>query len=104
MIPLAPCDHDDCGPTGCKRGHGTVAQIVRLDLRTRAGREAECLNQIRKAGGFSVFWATEFLTRAHALERLQQSGRIKVRSKAFPWIAAKVRKPNTPEHRTEDRR
>lgn len=78
-----------------QRNRRNLKAVVRLDLRTRAGREAECLAQIRGAGGFSVFWATEFLTRAHALQRLQQSGRIKVRSKAFPWSAAKICKPNT---------
>lgn len=47
------------------------------DLRTRAGREEEIINAIRKDGGLSVFWATENQVRAGAVDRLIRNGTIK---------------------------
>jgi hypothetical protein len=61
-----------------------------MDLRTRKGREAEVIAQVREHGGFSVFWATENLNRAHALTRLIEKGRIKTTPKPFPWMAAEL--------------
>lgn len=51
------------------------------DLRTKAGREDEILNEIRDSGGISIFWATENQKRACAVDRLVRSGKI---IRAFP--------------------
>jgi hypothetical protein len=82
----------------------TIKPPVRRDLRTRSGREEECLEQIREYGGFSCFWATEFLTRAHALQRLIDSKRIRTRTRMFPWTDAKIVAPNTRLDRQEEAR
>lgn len=62
-----------------------------VDLRTRKGRETEVLAQVRKFGGFTVFWATENLKRAHAIERLTEAGHIRrKRGGSYPWCPYKV--------------
>ena len=60
-----------------------------LDLRTRSGREAEVLAQVKRFGGFSVFWGTENRIRASAICRLETAGRIrrKRKQRGFPWCA-----------------
>ena len=64
-----------CIPFETPTGAGVVCvadevEITGVDLRTREGREAEVLAQIREYGGFSGFWATESLKRAYAIDRL----------------------------------
>jgi hypothetical protein len=65
-------------------------------MRTREGREAEVIEQVKTRGGFSVFWATESQTRAHAIDRLSGSGRI-VRKRnnprdVYPWCVYAIAK------------
>ena len=54
------------------------------DLRTKAGREEEVLQEIRDYRGLSTFWVTECQARACAADRLINSGRIK-RTGEFPF-------------------
>lgn len=55
------------------------------DLRTREGREEEVLELLRQNGYFTVFWATDNLNRAHAIERLETTKRIvRLDKGAFP--------------------
>ena len=70
---------------------------ARLDLRTMAGREAECLNQIRLDGGFSLFWVTENPSRAAAMSRLRAAGIVSTRITGFPWTEAKIIKQEKPK-------
>lgn len=57
------------------------------DLRTKEGREAEVLEQVRQHGGFSVYWVTDNTKRAHAADKLEETGVI-VREANEPmmWI------------------
>ena len=65
--------------------------IAGVDLRTRAGREREVLEQVKRFGGFSVFWGTENRNRAHAIDRLVEQGDIVADGKhIFPWCGYKV--------------
>lgn len=65
------------------------------DLRTKKGREAEVLEQVRMYKGFTVFWATENQKRAHAICRLE--GKKKIRRLLshprahFPWCVYIIR-------------
>ena len=65
-----------------------------IDLRTRAGRREEVLEQIRDYGGFSIFWVTENHLRACVAQDMQDSGEIITDNKThgFPWIGAKISK------------
>lgn len=61
--------------------------------------EAKVLEQVRLCGGFSVFWATENMDRARAIERLhRKKGMIEPKKgKAygrFPWCGYRIVKPN----------
>ena len=63
-----------------------MAPKGKLDLRTRAGREAEVIAKIRTDGGFSVFWGCENQARANAIARLTTAGKIdQLRGSLFPW-------------------
>jgi len=66
------------------------------DLRTRAGRRQEVLDQITDYGGFSIFWVTENHLRACVAQDMQDSGEIITDNKThgFPWIGAKISKQN----------
>jgi hypothetical protein len=59
-----------------------------------SGHELEdaIVKTLRVAGRFSIFEATASLRMAHALTRLEKTGRIKSDSDKFgyPWIAAEV--------------
>jgi len=55
-------------------------------------RESEVLNQIETHGGFSVFWATEFQSRAKTIDRLSNDGLIeRVPGGQYPWCRYRVR-------------
>lgn len=61
--------------------------------------ESKVLEQVRLCGGFSVFWATENMDRARAIERLhRKKGMIEPKKgKAygrFPWCGYRIVKPN----------
>lgn len=65
--------------------------------------EAKVLEQVRLCGGFSVFWATENMDRARAIERLhRKKGMIEPKKgKAygrFPWCGYRIVKPNKEAH------
>lgn len=68
-----------------------------IDLRTRAGRREEVLEQIRDYGGFSIFWVTENHLRACVAQDMRDSGEISTDNKThgFPWIGAKTSKQNS---------
>ena len=54
-------------------------------------RESEVLDHIRFHGGFSVFWATEFHSRAEAIEGLTNAGKIeRVPGGQYPWCPYRV--------------
>jgi hypothetical protein len=73
-----------------------------VDLRTRAGRDAEVLSQVETYKGFSVFWATENQKRAHAIGRMEASGGIVgVPGSAFPWCGYKIGTGEPPTPSTE---
>jgi hypothetical protein len=61
-----------------------------MDLRTKAGRREEILNQVREDGGFSIFWVTENYLRAVVATQMQESGEIVTDNKKrpYPWITA----------------
>ena len=59
-----------------------------LDLRTKAGREQELINQIEECGGFSVFWITVVPQRAFALMRLENAGIVKTKTERYPHYSA----------------
>jgi len=67
------------------------------DLRTRAGRRKEILDQIRENEGFSIFWVTENQLRAIVATDMQNSGEIETwnNPRGFPWINAIISEPNT---------
>ncbi len=55
-------------------------------LRTRKGREAEVIGQVKSHGGFSVFWATENQAKANAIMRLSSTGKIeRTKLGRYPW-------------------
>jgi hypothetical protein len=84
---------DDCEREyNLNREMAEIARAERddMDYRTKAGQEAEILAQVKKCGGFSVFWVTENQKRARAAERLQNRGTIVRLGGAFPWCAYKV--------------
>lgn len=65
-----------------------------LDLRTREGRKAEIIEEIKLRGRFSVFWAVENYLRATVLTELIADGVIGTDNTiGFPftraWIAEK---------------
>jgi hypothetical protein len=63
----------------------------------KAALEAMVIKKVREDGGFSVFWATESLERARAIDRLHwklgiiapKTGRGKGQ---FPWCGYKIKK------------
>lgn len=55
------------------------------DLRTRKGRRAEIINQIKEHGGWSIFWITEHRLRAIVATDMVSSKEITVRNRQFPW-------------------
>ena len=65
-----------------------------VDKRTREGQEYLVLEQIKKYGGFSIFWITENQKRAHAATRLDLRGVITVTPKQFPWSSAAINSIN----------
>ena len=66
------------------------------DLRTRAGRRKEILDQVRENEGFSIFWVTENPLRAKVAMEMQNSGEIETwnNPRGFPWINAIISEPN----------
>lgn len=56
------------------------------NLSTREGREAEILDRIREYDGVTVFWVTDNQKRAHAMDRLETSGRVIRQGGSFPWM------------------
>lgn len=67
---------------------------MKVDLRTREGRKAEVLGQVRDFGGFSIFWVTDNPLRASVATNLQDTGVIVPLSGSFPWIHAELSEPN----------
>jgi hypothetical protein len=64
---------------------------MKTDRRTRSGIETTVLEKIRSHGGFSVFWACSNASRANAIQRLSDGGRIKrIRRGLFPWCPYRV--------------
>ena len=63
------------------------------DLRTKAGREEEIIQEIKETGGLNVFWVTENLSRAYGVDRLIRAGKIKEIDlpAAFPFAKYEVR-------------
>lgn len=61
-----------------------------MSLRTRTGREAEVVEKIKTDGGFSIFWATESMKRAHAIARLEAANRIVRTGGDYPWCAYRL--------------
>jgi len=59
-----------------------------IDGRTKAGQELEIINRVNNHGGFSIFWITANQKRACAGMRLQESGRMEVTPKGYPWSDA----------------
>jgi len=57
---------------------------------SRHAKEAEVLMEVAKYGGFSIFWATENQQRAHAIERLIESGAIIRGEDSYPWCAYRI--------------
>jgi hypothetical protein len=67
---------------------------MKTDLRTRAGRRVEILDQIREHHGFSIFWITESQLRARVGQEMQDSGEIATdNSKGFPWYDVRICTP-----------
>ena len=65
---------------------------MKCDLRTRAGREDEIRERVRKYGGFSVFWITEHPSRATAAEHMKKRGELKAKTSRYPWTTARLTK------------
>lgn len=66
------------------------AEVKNSDLRTKAGRRAEIVSQVKKSGGFSVFWITENRLRAIVgTEMLKRGELIEHRKSNYPWHALK---------------
>ena len=60
----------------------------------KARIERRVLDQVRECGGFSVFWATQSMEVARAVDRLAKQGRIKYgRASAFPWCRCRIGTP-----------
>ena len=72
------------------------------DERTKEGQERRVLLEIERHGGFSVFWATEHQKRAHAIERLQDSGRIARKGGAYPWCEYEIAGPEAAKRLADD--
>lgn len=69
--------------------------------RRKARAEAQVIAQIKEHGGFSVFWATESMERARAIDRLHWKLGVIVPKKCrgagrFPWCGYKLNTPNKP--------
>ena len=61
------------------------------DLRTKAGRRAEIISQVKKSGGFTVFLITENQLRALVGTEMLKSGElIEDRKSHYPWHALKI--------------
>lgn len=58
-------------------------------LKRRAAVERKVLAQVRDERGFSIFWATESMERARAIQRLERAGAIRAlkgrRAGNYPW-------------------
>lgn len=64
---------------------------MKIDLRTRYGRETEVLKQVAKYGGFSIFWATENAARANAICRLEKRNAIsEIKGAPYPWCKFQI--------------
>lgn len=64
------------------------------DLRTKAGRRSEILEQIQQCGGFSIFWITGNQLRAIVGQQMQDSGEIVADpSPGFPWYKVTIANP-----------
>ena len=63
---------------------------AKIDLRTRAGQEQEVLEQIRTFGGFTSFWISDHNKRISAFNRLVEAGRIKTKTRGYPWIDVQI--------------
>jgi len=57
-----------------------IQAAPKINLRTRPGREAEVLAKIANEGGWTVSWGKRFPSRATAIARLLEIGRI-----TAPW-------------------
>ncbi len=68
----------------------TTPRMKNYDLRTKQGRDREVLDEIRTHGGFSAFWVSANMGRAHSLNRLLKSGRVTATPKVFPWTDARI--------------
>ncbi len=63
---------------------------MKPDLRTRAGRRQEIIDQVREHGGFSVFWATENHLRAWVATEMIKSGELADdKPSRYPWHSLK---------------
>jgi hypothetical protein len=72
---------------------------MKTDMRTKSGREQEIREQVKKYGGFSVFWVTETVTRAQAAKRMMKRGELKVTNMKFPFHKAKlIKQANNEKH------
>lgn len=67
------------------------AQSNIIDLRTKAGRRAEIISQVKKFGGFSVFWITENHLRAIVgTEMLKRGELVESKKSEYPWHVLKI--------------
>ena len=73
------------------------------DLRTRQGRRAEIINQIKDHGGWSIFWITEHRLRAIVATDMIFREEIKVTNREFPWSDVSILPNVKAQTRAEDK-
>ena len=59
--------------------------------RTKEGWEEYCLGILGENRRFSVWWATENIFIANAMDRLIESGKIRIKKLQFPFSRAIIR-------------
>ena len=88
--PLAGVPYERWTPE-MERWPVSTALLERRDMRTRAGRRAEIIEQVEKHGGFTVFWITENAVRASVGQEMLDRGElVSTRKSGFPWHALRV--------------
>jgi hypothetical protein len=68
---------------------------MKTDMRTRAGREEEIRERVKKYSGFTSRWIAGNAKRAAAADAMLKRGEMQVRKGPFPWNDARMTKPKT---------